>query len=86
MSSRLCKAFVRQPPVRVNLRRRIRPPVGVRRLPGGCLVNEGNDVPNVTVVSERRVCVSLTRSRHPSFNGDCAFKSRHIYRFGSVMD
>jgi len=31
-----------------------------------------NDVPNVTVVSKRRVCLDTTRSRHPSFNGDCA--------------
>jgi hypothetical protein len=29
-------------------------------------------VPNATVIWKRRVCLGSARSRHPSFDGDCA--------------
>ena len=45
-----------------------------------------NGAPNLTAVSKRRVRVGSTRSRHPSFGGDCALTLKHIYGFGNMMD
>jgi hypothetical protein len=50
-----------------------RPPIG-GKIRGGArstrrLSMRPNCMPNVTVISKRRVCVGSTRSRHPSFDG-----------------
>ena len=31
-------------------------------------------MPNLTVLSKRQMCLSSTRSRHPSVDGDCVFR------------
>jgi hypothetical protein len=45
-----------------------------------------NDPPNVTLVSKRRGCLGLARSRHRSSNGDCGVEVRMICCFGSTLD
>jgi hypothetical protein len=50
---------VRRPPMRVNLRKRIRSPVTAT-------VHEANGVPNLIVFPKRQACLTSTRSRHPS--------------------
>jgi hypothetical protein len=45
-----------------------------------------NGVPNVTGISNRRVCLGLTRRRHRNYEWRLRVEPRHIYGFDNMMD